>query len=162
MKNIKGDIWKQKADAICITTNGVVSSKNRAVMGKGIALQAKIKVPGIDFVLAQKLKKYGNHVYLLTEEVKDQIQIIDTPFKKCKNLPYHMISFPTKNDWKHISSMKLIQASAKRLMELIKQKDWDKVIVPRPGRANGQLEWKNVKPILKEIFDNKVYVIRKD
>ncbi|MCZ2224447.1 MAG: hypothetical protein LC122_12560 [Chitinophagales bacterium] len=33
------------ADAICITTNGIVKSNQEAVMGAGIALQAAEKFP---------------------------------------------------------------------------------------------------------------------
>ena len=48
MKEIKSDIWKVKADWICVTTNGKIRADGRAVMGAGIAKDAKIRFPDID------------------------------------------------------------------------------------------------------------------
>lgn len=164
MKIIKGNIWKiKKADAICITTNGIIGQHNRAVMGKGIALDAKIKHPGIDYLLAKKLNKHGNYVYLLTEKTKKGISLLNMDvFSVNKNIPYHIVSFPTKNHWKEKSSLSLIKKSAKRLVKLADKKKWKKIIVPRPGCNNGELNWKDVKKVIEPIFDNRFRIIRKE
>mgnify|MGYP001585303530 CR=1 FL=1 len=47
-----GDIWDynvaSEANCIGITTNGTVKSNGACVMGRGVALQAKLRVHGID------------------------------------------------------------------------------------------------------------------
>ena len=161
MKVIKGDIWGKKADAICITTNSVVKQNGRAVMGKGVALDAKLKFPSIDYSLGVKLKK-GNNVYLLTEECKKVISLIGmTIFSIASNLPYHIVSFPTKNHWRDKSSLSLIVESSKQLIELTDAMKWKKVIIPKPGCNNGQLDWKVVRSKIKPILDNRFYIISK-
>ena len=46
MKEVTGNIWDYPADIVCITTNGSTTRNGSAVMGKGIALQAKERYPG--------------------------------------------------------------------------------------------------------------------
>ncbi len=41
-----GDIWEIPGDARVITTNGVVRKDGACVMGRGVALQAKMRYPG--------------------------------------------------------------------------------------------------------------------
>jgi len=69
MKIVYGDIWKYPADVICITTNGDINSRGRAIMGAGIALQAQQKHPWIARRLAYHLMYNGSHVALLRESI---------------------------------------------------------------------------------------------
>ena len=39
MKEIRGDLFTQEADTICITTNGFVKANGECVMGRGCAKQ---------------------------------------------------------------------------------------------------------------------------
>ena len=143
MKEITGNIWEQKADWICITTNGIIRNDGKAVMGRGIALQAKLKFSGIDSILAEKLKTNGNVVSLLKTEDNQKI-----------------FSFPTKNDWRD-SSLALIEKSAEQLRELfLKEEVKPVVLLPRPGCSNGGRNWeKEVKPILEKILVEDNFVV---
>lgn len=136
------DIWSMKCDWLCVTTNGMINSKGRAVMGKGIALDAKKKIPGCDLILAKQLAKYGNHVYEIGKFDKSKI----------------VFSFPTKNDWRKKSDLKLIEQSCKELLvkwneAAIKDGKKSTVVLPRPGCSNGGLKYETqVKPILIKYF----------
>ena len=143
MIEIVGDIWDQQCDWLCITTNGIVKKDGRAVMGAGIALQAKQRYPNIDLILAKKIKERGNVVSSL---VKDGKKVI--------------IAFPTKNDWRDSSDIGLIIQSAEQLRKhffnnILKPL----VMLPRPGCSNGGLEWTEVRESIAPILDDDKFII---
>jgi hypothetical protein len=135
MNEIKGNIWDSNDDWICITTNGILKSDKRAVMGKGLALDAKNRVKDCDLCLGKLIDKYGNHVHI---------------FSDC--CPY-FVSFPTKHHWKERSDVKLIERSCQELLELWKKHNKPTVALSRVGCLNGGLNWKDVYPILNQYFD---------
>ena len=144
------DAYLKIADAICITTNGIVNAKGKCVMGRGVALIAKEKWEGIDKRLGDFIKLNGNIVQILWY---------------VPSLRTTIVSFPVKDHWKGKANLKLIETSCKQLKELIDQEGWQRVILPRPGCYNGRRNWDTeVKPILKRFFDddNRLMVIRKD
>lgn len=154
MIEIIGDMFKDSylkfADAICITTNGIVNAKGKCVMGRGVALIAKEKWEGIDKRLGDFIKLNGNIVQILWY---------------VPSLHTTIVAFPVKDHWKGKANLKLIETSCKQLKELMDQEGWQKVILPRPGCYNGRRNWETeVKPILKRFFgdDNRLMVIRKD
>lgn len=155
---IKGDLFRQMADAICITTNGFTRTDGRAVMGRGCARQAVAKWPRIEQVLGQRLLDGGNQVWALTIQEGERIFFKNPPVG-ARGLPYHVVSFPVKHHWKEQADLDLIKRSAHQLMDMIKEKGWTKVILPRPGCGNGRLTWDMVKPVLSEILDFRVVVI---
>jgi len=131
MKIYRCDIWSlaDRADAICITTNGLTKANGEAVMGKGIALQARQRFPGIDRVLGDHLRTRGN--------VPGIINVNPT-----------IVSFPTKNDWRDKSDLDLIEKSARKLSSMIAEHGWTKIALPKPGCASGGLQWPQVEPII--------------
>ena len=97
MLEVTGNIWSYlgKADVICVTTNGIIRTDGTAVMGRGIALQAKQKFPDIEKLLASQLKTYGNTpAFLMNGCISPNITQI--------------WSFPTKNHWRDPSDLSLI------------------------------------------------------
>jgi len=62
MKEITGDIWDfyEKGFWIVITTNGNVKDNGEAVMGKGIALQARQRYPLLPSMLGKGILEIGN------------------------------------------------------------------------------------------------------
>ena len=84
MKEVIGDIWDyhDQGHWIVITTNGIVKSNGEAVMGKGIALQAKQRYPDLPKELGQSITFCGNTVRVLGRP----------PFSG-----YRLVSFPTKH-----------------------------------------------------------------
>jgi hypothetical protein len=133
MKIFNCDIFSlaDRADAICITINGIIKADGRAVMGAGNALQAKKLYPDIDLRLADHLNNHGNVPGII-------------------NLKPCIVSFPTKNHWRDKSSLFLIEQSAQLLALMIKERHWQKVALPKPGCNNGHLKWEEVEPIIEK------------
>lgn len=144
MKESYGNLWELEADAICITTNGAVKRNGCAVMGRGCALEAKNKFPGLDYHLGNLLKSYGNVLF--------NMGLIE------KNGPL-LLTFPVKHHWREKADINLIKKSAQQLMEAIDNLGLTNVLLPRPGCGNGQLSWEKVKPIIESILDDRVTVI---
>ena len=149
MIEIVGDIWEQKCDWLCITTNGIIDKRGSAVMGKGIALQAKQRFSGIEKILAKKIQEKGNIVSSLFYDIADQKWII---------------SFPTKNDWRDKSDINLIENSAEQLKQHFDKycsthKNKPIVMLPRPGCSNGQLDWKDVKKVIEPILTDDRFIL---
>lgn len=145
MQEKTGDIWEytRNCDWLCITTNGIVKKNGRAVMGRGIALQAKRRFPYIDLVLAERIRSRGNVV---------------SPLVKAEN--YWILSFPTKHHWRTPSDIDLIRRSAEQLKQHFdEQEKKPLVVMPRPGCGNGQLEWSDVKRVIEPILDDPGFLI---
>ncbi|MDC6267319.1 macro domain-containing protein [Lysinibacillus fusiformis] len=132
MKEIKGNVFELfetgEYDAICITTNGIIKKDGTAVMGAGVALEAKKRFKGIEVRLAKRLKEDGNRLCQLGISENGAI-----------------ISFPTKHHFKDKSDINLIKDSSKQLMELIEEKGYSKVLITPMGCGNGGLQWDYVK-----------------
>lgn len=138
MREQKGNMWTIDADVRVITTNGIVKSNGAAVMGKGVASQARDKYPDVDFLLGKYLKKYGNRVFVLADD---------------------LVSFPVKHNWRNPADLELIKLSAAQLVALTNKKGWEQVVVPLPGCGAGQLRWEDVKPVLEPIFDDRFILV---
>lgn len=135
-------------DACCVTTNGVLRNNGKAVMGAGIAKYCRDTFKGVDTVLGDKLKKYGNHAYALGWQ-----EIIGNIGR------FMLFSFPTKEDWKADSKPELIQQSCKELMKLADQYAISDVYLPCPGCSNGRLNyWTDVRDILRANLDDRFVV----
>jgi hypothetical protein len=147
MKEIIGDLFNPPfyTDAICITTNGMIRSDGKAVMGRGIALAAKNKFLGIDVNLAQAIKQSGNHVNIIYN-----VGVFDKG--------YLIFSLPTKNDWRDKSDINLIIRSCAELQIVANKCDFKKIILPRPGCANGGLNWVDVKKAIS-FLDDRFYIV---
>lgn len=170
MKLIYGDLFDQhSADAICITTNGFVKKNGRAVMGKGCASRAKEKWSGIDKELGTNIITIGN---------------VPAPLHETKN--YNVLSFPVKPKyifcnkdksnvvthmrkrfnsgekvpgWAAIANVKIIERSARKLIQLTNMLDYKNIILPRPGCGAGELNWLEVYDIISPILDDRFKVI---
>lgn len=138
LKEIIGDIWDYHSNnnAIVIPTNGTVNSKGLAVMGRGLALQASKKYPQLRKQLAQLLSKNGNKCYLQMNNI---------------------ITFPVKYNWNEKADIELIKKSCIELNGYIPV--YRQIYIPRVGCGNGQLQWKDVKPVLEALLITGFYTI---
>ena len=148
MKEISGDLFSLTilnfADAICITTNGVVKKNGRSVMGAGCALSAKNKFKDIDLKLGNLIKENGHIVQVIIWE------------------PKPIVSFPTKLNYWENSRFNLIEDSIEQLVLLTDKMKWNKVVLPRPGCSNGGFNWVvQIKPVIKKKLDDRFFVISK-
>lgn len=159
-----GDIWDhaEDYDIIVVTTNGFTKNNGEAVMGRGIALEAKSRYPNLPAKLGTLLKKYGNHVFRI--EYPNQI-IITFPVKP-EYGPYG------EPGWRARADMELIKRSTSELVDVLTQMlrigRFDgkmhlgfKVLMPRPGCGNGGLKWEDVKPIIEPLLDDRFTVMER-
>ncbi|SRR5260221_11850 len=142
MREYRGNLWDTMAGGICITTNGYVKPNGRAVMGRGCALEAKERIPGIDKILGRVIKSQGNHVFPLIEYNR-----------------YMVYSFPVKHNWWEKADIELIKRSCQELCKFVY--DGRVIVLPRPGCGNGRLKWENVKPVIEPLLTNNVVVVYK-
>lgn len=142
MREEYGNIWNMKSDVLCITTNGFVKNNGRAVMGAGIAKEAKDRIPGIDMILGQSISKHGNRVsFLFYDEIEGQ----------------DIWSFPVKHNWFEKADMELIRRSCRELMNKLPHDQT--ALLPRPGCGNGRLKWQDVKREIEPILDDRITVV---
>lgn len=136
MIEVTGELWLYPADYHCITTNGFVKNNGEAVMGRGCALEAKLRHPDLPLALGTHIKKYGNIPYLYNDDI---------------------ITFPVKHNWWEKADINLIEESASFIYEFLG--DDETIVIPRPGCGNGQLEWTDVKKVLDLIFTDDRFVV---
>ena len=119
-------------------------------MGKGCALEAKQRVHWLPKELGGKINRWGNRVFSL-----GYIADIETI----------LMSFPVKNHWYDKADLDLIERSANQLVHMFEPglyKKFDRILLPRPGCGLGQRDWETeVKPILKDILDDRFTIISK-
>lgn len=137
-----GDLWTLPADYRCITTNGALRRNGKAIMGKGVALEARNRYHDVEAILGSLIDRYQNHVF---------------------HLGYNLISFPTKHHWRLDSDIQLIKRSAQELVALLKDNPAKRVLLTRPGCGNGNLQWSEVKIAIQDILaDNKFIIAHHD
>ncbi len=143
MREIKGNLWDYYGEPgyiVMLTTNGTVKRDGCAVMGRGCALEAKKRIPGIDKQLGHLLKRGTRRFCWLLDEGR-------------------VMSFPVKHEWHQKADLTLIRDSAEFLTAFAKAHSKDMTyILPRPGCGNGHRTWEEVKPLLGGLPDN-VWVI---
>lgn len=133
------NLWDYPAEFRCITTNGILNSRDELVMGAGVALQAKQRYPELPEILGRLVKQLGNIPYIIED--------------------LGIISFPTKNHWKYPSLLSLIEKNAKLIVELVDDYEIKSVVMPKIGTGNGGLNWEDVRKVIEPIFDNRFIVL---
>ena len=142
MKIHVGNLWTAEADFIGITTNGTITKAGNAVMGRGVALQAKQMFPGIEKELGTMLTNYGNVCHWLRSG--------------------SMFSFPVKHNWWEKADINLIALSVKTLVVRGESSPYKKFAIPLPGTGNGKLKPEQVWPLMKKLPNNVTVVIPND
>lgn len=144
MIEIFGDLWTVRAEARCITTNGVVNASGRAVMGRGCAREAAERFPGLALSFGRLLRLNGNHVLLL-DTLPDGSMLF---------------SFPVKHRWSEDADLKLIARSAHELVAMVELHGVMSTVLPRPGCGNGWLSWQlDVRRVIRPILDDRFQII---
>lgn len=158
-----------KPDALCIPTNGVVKLNGDAVMGRGCAKRAAITYPDLPVLLGRLLERLGNHVHMII--INPKTTFVTFPVKPvwalCAKDKSNVITYmqskshvgATVPGWACKADLALIEQSAKELKDLTTKQKWSYVVLPRPGCGNGELDWKDVKPILDTHLDDRFYCI---
>ena len=139
MRETTGNIWDYRGKAvIVITTNGSVDRNGAAVIGRGCARQAIIFHPDLRERLGRLLREGGNHVH---------------------DVGNGLATFPVEETPWENPDPRLIARSAWELREMADQLGWREVIVPRPGCGGGGLDWRSIRPLLEQEFDDRFLLI---
>lgn len=129
-----GDLFAQYdlGQSICITTNGVINSRGRVVMGRGCALEAAERWPYLPKLVAEHVREHGNVPGLILPRI---------------------YTFPVKRHWDEKATLALIRESATNLIGLFHATGkTERLYIPRPGCGNGRLAWRDVRPVLEEVL----------
>lgn len=144
MKEITGDLWDYVNDGyIVVTTNGAVNSRGECVMGRGTAIQAKNRYPGIAKRIGTMVRTHGNHVYIFDMD------------------GFCLITFPVKHHWSEPADIKLIGRSLSELNILVNRTHATKIFLPRPGCGNGGLSWVVVGQLLRDLLDDRFTIVER-
>ncbi len=144
MKEITGNIWDYSSSGhIVITTNGALNTKGECVMGRGTALQAKNRYPGLALRIGKLIESHGNHVYLLQMDTQEGEMLV---------------TFPVKHHWSEVADLKLIARSVQEL-KVLSQRVSGNFFLPRPGCGNGGLHWDRVKPLLVGSLNDRFSIV---
>lgn len=139
-----GDIWDlSKGNSLAIPTNGLTNFRGQAIMGRGIAKEAKDRYPDIAIDLGVNLLIAGNRVF-------DLGQYED----------WHIYSFPTKHNWRDKSSIDLIKESCIQIVRYSTGNE--RIFIGRPGCGNGGLLWEDVKPAIEPLLDDRFIIVNKE
>lgn len=136
------DIFKlpQDGEGVCVTTNGMIKSNGAAVMGAGIALQADRQFR-VSTTLGEFLRQYGNHVFQLGMHLSPS------------GTWFHLLTFPTKHDWRQNSDLSLIAQSCHELIHYCSYLGLSRCYLPPVGCGCGKLDFhKDVLPLLERIL----------
>lgn len=144
--DILSEAVMDKADAVCITTNGTITKQNKLGMGAGVAKLFRDCIPGLDTELADLVNQHGNHVVVSGQEISHADKHI------------HIVTFPVKRHWADQARYSLVEESAHELVEITNMRKWKCVYLPRPGCGNGGLVWETVKKIIEPILDDRFVI----
>ena len=113
------------------------------VMGAGIAKEFAIRYSYLPLIFGTFVRNQGNKPCIITG---------------CPNI----MSFPTKNNWKDLSDIKLIEKSAEQIKNICDHFNFKSILSTRPGCGLGGLKWEDVKVVLENYFDDRFFIINKD
>jgi O-acetyl-ADP-ribose deacetylase (regulator of RNase III) len=128
MKILVGDMLHSNAQTLINTVNCV------GVMGKGIALEFKSRFPKMFDDYLQRCKR---------KEVK-----LGVPYLYKTLMPPLVINFPTKDHWNSVSRLNDIERGLEYLLAHYKGWGVTSLAIPPLGCGNGQLEWREVGPLI--------------
>ncbi|MEZ4219311.1 MAG: macro domain-containing protein [Polyangiaceae bacterium] len=129
-----GNLLTADVDALVNTVN------TQGVMGKGLALQFKKAFPEV-FQSYARACKAG-------EVVPGKMHVVRRPAA-----PRFIINFPTKEHWRHPSTLEYIHSGLRDLVEQVRALDIQSIAIPPLGCGHGGLSWSAVRPLIEQAFD---------
>lgn len=141
MQEVYGELFSTEFEDKwrCVLTNGEIKINGENIMGGGIARQVSEAYPWFPAELGEKLKLFGNQVFIFPD--------------------IKWFSFPTKDKVRFRSDIMLIRNSCEQLCNLLDTFDINEVYLPRPGCGLGGLTWEQVKPRIEGLLDDRVNII---
>lgn len=170
MREAEGDIWEQRADVVVITTNGSFTVAGEAIMGRGVALQAKLRYPGLPRILGSHINQNGNVPAELIRVSPllghGEASSDPGPFSTSPR-QFRIWSWPVKHRWKEMADVRLINSGAYRLLAMADRLEEElrripTIVVPRPGCGNGGLLWTEVRSYIEPVLDDRFIVVHRE
>jgi hypothetical protein len=125
---------------IAVTTNGTVKQDGKANMGRGNAKEVATKLPWIACELGRLITEKGNRVHYLGDKV---------------------FSFPVEESWLSYAELRLVERSARELLEEVNKRKLERITLPLPGCGKGGLKREDVISVLEKIFDDRFVITEK-
>jgi hypothetical protein len=150
MNLIEGELWVKPdyPGMIIVTTNSTLRRDGSLVMGRGAALEATQRIPGIALECGECIRFSGNEYGFL-------------------KVRYPMLGrigfgiFQTKHFWGDPAELSIIQHAVNELGPYVQSHaDWQ-FRMNFPGIGNGRLKFLDVLPLLQSLPDNVTTVYRK-
>jgi hypothetical protein len=138
MKIVYGNLWESDCEIKAVTTNSFIRSDERLVMGRGAALQASHRFPGLSRIAGRRiLREYGQlgkYGWLYLPE-------------------FRLGLFQVKHHWKERAELELNRFSCAALSIFLEMTPNVRVALNFPGIGNGRLGIDRVKPIVEQLPD---------
>ncbi|SRR6266581_1748053 len=150
MKIVTDDLWGEvgRADVILVTTNTIINSQGKLVMGRGAAYEAALRYPSLPRVLAEKIKGQADPSFygvIILEELVPG---------------YQVGAFQVKIHWKENARLGLVRRSTAMLKKIAEEHSYKRFAMNYPGIGNGRLSEEDVFSIIATLPDN-VFVYKK-
>lgn len=137
MNVLYGDLWEVECDVRCITTNGTVNPHGN-IMGGGCAREATERYPWLRKFYGRMIEEHGHRTFLIGT----------------------LVMFPVKELIEDKADIEIIAQSCDELMVLADLYGWQRIALPAPGCGLGGLSWDEVRPVLEELLDDRVVIVR--
>lgn len=165
MKEIKEDLFNcildPEVDAICVTTNGNYTRSGSAVMSGGCAGAAARRWPEVPKRLGKMLRTFLSNIPFVIGVLDEKGDHIELTNEAIENHQFKCLvfSFPTIHNLINGANLQLIKQSATIMVDYANQYKLKKVVIPRPGTGVGGLDWKDVKPEIENILDDRFVIV---
>lgn len=133
-----------RTDLFCITTNSYIKQDRSLAMGKGIALEATRRIPGIAKEFGRRITHLSNYGLIIWERPGQQ----------------SIAAFQVKRHFRDKADLNLIDMSTKQLIKIATKYPSARFDLNFPGIGNGELPRHLVLPIIRQLPDN-VYIWEK-
>lgn len=128
-----GDLLDADVDALVNAVNCV------GVMGKGLAAQFKKVFPDVFAEYARACKR--------GEVRPGKVHVVSR-----REVPRHVINFPTKDHWRGASRIEWIRDGLASLVQAVRSLGIRSIAIPPLGCGLGGLEWAAVRPLIQDAF----------
>ncbi len=152
LKLVEGDMFFSHAQTLTISVNTV------GVMGKGLASRTKYQFPDVyvfyQDLCRQKILKMGKPYLYKREFLMDKLLADDTyPFPNPNSNKWFLL-FPTKRHWRANSDFEGIEKGLEWVRDNYAQEKVNSLATPALGCGLGNLEWKDVGPLMCKYLAN--------
>ena len=132
VRQVVGDIFDSNAQTLVNTVNC------RGVMGKGLALQFKLRFPEMFADYSTRCKAH-------------QVRVGE-PYLY-RNGDTWILNFPTKDDWRRPSRLDYVERGLRYFAEHYREWGIQSIAFPQLGCQNGGLNWEHVGPLMHRYLD---------